>query len=56
VVWLIHLSFDVMVGLGCLLLLAGLWAGSMHMDVIEIERMMETLAAIVITAVVVPVY
>ena len=26
VVWLIHLSFDVMVGLGFLLLLAGLWA------------------------------
>ena len=26
VVWLIHLSFDVMVGLGTLLLLAGLWA------------------------------
>jgi cytochrome d ubiquinol oxidase subunit I len=26
VVWLIHLSFDVMVGLGSLLLLAGLWA------------------------------
>jgi cytochrome d ubiquinol oxidase subunit I len=26
VVWLIHLSFDAMVGLGCLLLLAGLWA------------------------------
>lgn len=25
-VWLIHLCFDVMVGLGCLLLLAGLWA------------------------------
>ena len=25
-VWLIHLSFDVMVGLGSLLLLAGLWA------------------------------
>jgi len=27
VVWLIHLAFDVMVGLGSLLLLAGLWAG-----------------------------
>jgi cytochrome d ubiquinol oxidase subunit I len=27
VVWLIHLCFDVMVGLGSLLLLAGLWAG-----------------------------
>jgi cytochrome d ubiquinol oxidase subunit I len=26
VVWLIHLSFDVMIGLGFLLLLAGLWA------------------------------
>src|SRR5208282_1534138 len=26
VVWLIHLTFDVMVGLGFLLLLAGLWA------------------------------
>src|SRR5260370_30299034 len=26
VVWLIHLCFDVMVGLGFLLLLAGLWA------------------------------
>ena len=26
VVWLIHLSFDVMVGLGSLLLLVGLWA------------------------------
>ena len=26
VVWLIHLCFDVMVGLGSLLLLAGLWA------------------------------
>src|SRR6516164_6811318 len=28
VVWLIHLCFDVMVGLGFLLLLAGLWAAS----------------------------
>jgi cytochrome d ubiquinol oxidase subunit I len=27
VVWLIHLCFDAMVGLGLLLLLAGLWAG-----------------------------
>jgi len=26
VVWLIHLCFDAMVGLGFLLLLAGLWA------------------------------